>query len=566
MKTIYYIALGCAFIVTGVSSCSLDEQNYSAVTSNNYITSETQYEELVNATYMQLRPLYNSNAVNCMFYGTDIYSRTGELNDAQLGLDDYSYIDPTNDAILNWWNGNYDIITKANVALDRGEKLDLAEATRKTRTAELKVLRAYAYFNLVETFGGVPIILHEETTPSFDFKRSTEEELYTQIVNDITEAIQGGGLSESLDKSDFGRVDLAMAYHMLGKVLLTRSYKTYAEQGDLQNAITNLEAVLPTHEMSVSWDALFDTQGGAYQYNNSEVIFSIRFSTNSLYNTGGNSSWYQHFKTSNINYWPGLIERTGPYWRCDPSFRAGDDYLQSFEDADIRNSEKYVVRHLYATSAGEANGHSFAEGDEIIYMPKHAMTDAEKTEYQNEHPSVYLVVNPTEYAQLWAVGIQAVINPFIYKFYDTGVTQYTGSVSNGEDAQGTRDIIVFRAAETRLLLAEAYLNAGQSDKALQMVNGIRERANASELQSVTLDDILNESGRELFGEANRWMDLKRTGKLFERAYNHNPFVRQHHSSATDIDSHFLVRPVPQSEIERSEYTIEQNPGYAGAES
>jgi len=566
MKTIYYIALGLAFIVIGVSSCSLDEQNYSAVTSNNYITSETQYEELVNATYMQLRPLYNSNAVNCMFYGTDIYSRTGELNDAQLGLDDYSYIDPTNDAILNWWNGNYDIITKANVALDRGEKLDLAEATRKTRTAELKVLRAYAYFNLVETFGGVPIILHEETTPSFDFKRSTEEELYTQIVNDITEAIQGGGLSESLDKSDFGRVDLAMAYHMLGKVLLTRSYKTYAEQGDLQNAITNLEAVLPTHEMSVSWDALFDTQGGAYQYNNSEVIFSIRFSTNSLYNTGGNSSWYQHFKTSNINYWPGLIERTGPYWRCDPSFRAGDDYLQSFEDADIRNSEKYVVRHLYATSAGEANGHSFAEGDEIIYMPKHAMTDTEKTEYQNEHPSVYLVVNPTEYAQLWAVGNQAVINPFIYKFYDTGVTQYTGSVSDGEDAQGTRDIIVFRAAETRLLLAEAYLNAGQSDKARQMVNEIRERVGASELQNVTLDDILDESGRELFGEANRWMDLKRTGKLFERAYNHNPFVRQHHSSAADIDSHFLVRPIPQSEIERSEYTIEQNPGYAGAES
>jgi len=566
MKTIYYIALGLAFIVTGVSSCSLDEQNYSAVTSNNYITSETQYEELVNATYMQLRPLYNSNAVNCMFYGTDIYSRTGELNDAQLGLDDYSYIDPTNDAILNWWNGNYDIITKANVALDRGEKLDLAEATRKTRTAELKVLRAYAYFNLVETFGGVPIILHEETTPSFDFKRSTEEELYTQIVNDITEAIQGGGLSESLDKSDFGRVDLAMAYHMLGKVLLTRSYKTYAEQGDLQNAITNLEAVLPTHEMSVSWDALFDTQGGAYQYNNSEIIFSIRFSTNSLYNTGGNSSWYQHFKTSNINYWPGLIERTGPYWRCDPSFRAGDDYLQSFEDADIRNSEKYVVRHLYATSTGEANGHSFAEGDEIIYMPKHAMTDAEKTEYQNEHPSVYLVVNPTEYAKLWVVGNQMVINPFIYKFYDTGVTQYTGSVSDGEDAQGTRDIIVFRAAETRLLLAEAYLNAGQSDKARQMVNEIRERVGASELQSVTLDDILDESGRELFGEANRWMDLKRTGKLFERAYNHNPFVRQHHSSAADIDSHFLVRPIPQSEIERSEYTIEQNPGYAGAAS
>lgn len=565
MKRIYQFSLSLVIMAMGATSCSLDEQNYAAVTIDNYITGEAQYEELVNATYMQLRPLYNSNAVNCMFYGTDIYSRTGELNDAQVGLDDYSYINPTDGAVLNWWNGNYDIITKANIALDRGESLDLTETTRKIRSAEVKVLRAYAYFNLVETFGGVPIVLHELKEPSFDFERASEEEVYSQIVADLTEAIQSGALSESLDKSDFGRVDLAMANHLLGKVLLTRSYKTYAVQSDLQDAITRLETVLPLHAMSAGWDQLFDTQSGAYQYNNDEIIFSIRFSTNSLYNTGGNSSWYQHFKTAMLNQWPGLIDRTGPYWRCDPSFRAGDDYLQSFEDSDIRNSEKYVVRHLYATSAGEVNGHSFTAGDEIIYMPKHEMTAAEIAAYQKEHPTVYLVVNSTEYANLWPEGNQTVINPFIYKFYDTGVTQYTGSVSDGEDAQGTRDIIVFRTAETRLLLAEAYLKAGQDDKALQMVNGIRQRANASNLQHVTLDDILDESGRELFGEANRWMDLKRTNKLFERAFNHNPFVRRHHASATDIDNHFLVRPIPQSEIERSGNTLEQNAGYAGYE-
>ena len=129
---------------------------------------------------------------------------------------------------------------------------------------------------------------------------------------------------------------------------------------------------------------------------------------------------------------------------------------------------------------------------------------------------------------------------------------------------GTRDIIVFRTAETKLLLAEAYLKNGDPQKALQQVNDIRTRAGATKLASVTLDTILDESGRELFGEANRWMDLKRTGKLFERAYTHNPFVRRHHTSAADIDSHFLLRPIPQSQIERSANTITQNPGYAGA--
>jgi hypothetical protein len=60
------------------------------------------------------------------------------------------------------------------------------------------------------------------------------------------------------------------------------------------------------------------------------------------------------------------------------------------------------------------------------------------------------------------------------------------------------------------------------------------------------------------------MDLKRTGKLFERAYKYNKFVQRHHNSAADIADYFLLRPIPQTEIDRSNETLTQNPGYAGA--
>ena len=566
MKKVKYTKLWAFILVSTVmTSCSLDEQNYSSVTTDNYITSSTQYEELVTAAYTQLRSLYNCTGVHCMFYGTDIYSRTGELNDSQNGLDDYSYINPTNGALSNWWNRNYDIITKCNVALDRGEGINMSDQLRATRNAEVLTLRAYAYFNLVETFGDVPLILHELTTPTFNFERASEQEVYKQIISDLNSAIQGGGLPSPLATNDFGRVDAAMAHHLLGKILLTRSYKSFAESSDLANSISNLEAVLPLHPMSVNWDLLFDTQGGKYEYNNQEIIFSIRFSTNALYNTGSNSGWYQHFKTPNLITWPGLIDRTGPYWRTDPSYRPGDDYLESFEDGDVRGSEKYIVRHLYATSAGEVNGVSFSKGDEVIYMPQHAMTDEEKTAYKTLHSTVYAIVNPNEYSKLWPEGNQNVVSPLIYKFYDTGVKQFTGSVNDGEDPMGTRDIIVVRSAETKFLLAEAYLKSGDQSKALQQVNDIRLRAGVSALTSVDLDAVLDESGRELLGESNRWMDLKRCGKLFERAFAHNPFVRRHHNSASDISNYFLIRPIPQSEIERSGNTLTQNPGYAGAQ-
>lgn len=159
---------------------------------------------------------------------------------------------------------------------------------------------------------------------------------------------------------------------------------------------------------------------------------------------------------------------------------------------------------------------------------------------------------------------QNVCYPFVYKFYDSNVTEFTDRVTEGGDPRGSRDIYIFRTAETKLLLAEAYLKNNQPAEALEQVNDIRRRANASELQNVDLDVILDESGRELFGEANRWMDLKRTGKLFERAYKYNKFVQRHHNSASDIDDYFLLRPIPQTEIDRSNNTLEQNPGYAGA--
>lgn len=546
-----------------VASCSLDEVNYSVESSEEYIKSETQYEELVSAAYMRLRPLISSTTTDLMWYGTDIYSRTGEMNDAQMGIDDYSYINTSDASVYDFWCKNYDVITQANTAMTRGENLGLDEEIRTKRTAELLVLRAYAYFNLVETYGGVPLLLSEITEPTFSFTRVSEEEVYDQIISDLEEAISSNGLDDVPASNDFGRVGLGMAKHLLGKALLTRSYKSFAKTDDLSRAITYFNDVIALHPMVGSWDILFDTQTGAYQYNNSEVIFSVRYSSNQLYNSEGSSGLYQHFLPA-LFMFPGNTHRGAPYWRTDNSYWAGEDYLNSFEDGDIRNSEKYLVRNIIAGTAGSTNGHTYGVNDVVIYCPKEEMTDTEINQYQADHPSVYLVVNPDEYNTLFPVLNQNVCYPFVYKFYNPNVTEFTDRVTEGGDPRGSRDIYIFRTAETKLLLAEAYLKNNQPAEALEQVNDIRRRANASELQNVDLDVILDESGRELFGEANRWMDLKRTGKLFERAYKYNKFVQRHHNSASDIDDYFLLRPIPQTEIDRSNNTLEQNPGYAGA--
>ena len=77
--------------------------------------------------------------------------------------------------------------------------------------------------------------------------------------------------------------------------------------------------------------------------------------------------------------------------------------------------------------------------------------------------------------------------------------------------------------------------------------------------SVSLDDILDERSRELAGEEFRWLELKRSGKLFSRALAHNDELKAFQSS---VDNHFLLRPIPQEEIDlNTGATLAQNPGY-----
>ena len=75
---------------------------------------------------------------------------------------------------------------------------------------------------------------------------------------------------------------------------------------------------------------------------------------------------------------------------------------------------------------------------------------------------------------------------------------------------------------------------------------------------VNIDFILDERAREMAGEYNRWMDLKRTGKLIERTLKYNNLA----AKANKMDSHILVRPIPQAVMDQTTGgNFKQNTGY-----
>lgn len=572
--SIYFMSLLMAS--SGFTACSLDEVNNSSLDSGNYFAGETEYEQLVSEAYVTMRPLMRITIP--MWYGTDLYECQGSTSasDARTPTNDYTVMN--GDEYWDYWKNCYNVISKVNTALTRGENIpDLPEATKKLRTAELKALRAFCYFNLVENFGKVPVVLTEITEATYNFTQESEEAIYTQILQDLNDAINDLPDNDSnSDTKNFGRVTKGFVYHMLAKVYLTRSYKDFGNKTeDLKSTITYADKALALHPVSrdsKAWQIMFDDYGdehSTFKQDTPEIIFSIRYSTNQTYNGSWgteNTTWgnnlYQEFKFELEKLACGSV-KVGPYWRCQYTYQPTTLYLNElFDEHDVRGSEQFLQREIIAAEASE-DYPNIKKGDVIIYCPSKWETEADIAAYKAAHPSLLWVVEPDQYHEYLSGTIYNGF-PIVWKFFDSGIQEYT---NDQRDPKGTRDTYVFRSAETLLLKAEALVQQGNgsSQEATDLINILRQRANANLLQTpATIDDVLDESARELFGEANRWMDLKRTGKLFERAWKYNAWIQKHHSSVSDISDIYLLRPIPISEISYSNYSLIQNPGFPGA--
>jgi hypothetical protein len=116
----------------------------------------------------------------------------------------------------------------------------------------------------------------------------------------------------------------------------------------------------------------------------------------------------------------------------------------------------------------------------------------------------------------------------------------------------------FRLSETYLLLAEAYLGMGDTQKAADAVNEVRKRSGAPTISAslMTMDFLLDERIRELAGEESRRFTLVRTGKLVERVKKYNDAIKD------KIQDYHNLWPIPQSIIDANrDAEFPQNPGY-----
>lgn len=537
---------------------------------NSYVTAAN-FESAVTTLYSEVR----NNIWGTTYGGSPYFVSTDIAEDGRFQLNSTRfgghsvYLVPTNSVMQSTWDAWYKLISNANTIIDRADGSSMSDSEKKQYIAEAKFMRAFGYRFLVYLYGGVPLVLNEVTSPKTDYVRASKEEVLNQMVTDLTDAC--ADLPDISSAGD-GRVSNLVAYHLLAE--------TYLSLGQAQRAIDAATVVINdphtalmterfgsmantkpydpdlkfTQDGDVFWD-LFRVGNQNRSSGNTEALWVCEFEIDTegglLSSTGG---WSINGQGTN------LLERTaGPVaWMTfqDPDGKEGtlqtpqsdynsggcgvslmrntdwwlNDLWQSDWDNDIRNAPHNIVRDFVYNNP------------ESAYYGKSSL----------EYPS------PTQIKQPWRWY------PYPSKITTPGqhpdnlYTDKDRLMLNSAGGSTYRDQYIFRLAETYLLRAEAYLAAGDKQKAADDINVVRTRAQAKPVSAsdVTLDYILDERARELVYEEPRRITLHRTGKLVERVRKYNTL------NADEIQDYHGLWPIPNAFIEaNTSAPIEQNPGY-----
>ncbi|MES2851543.1 MAG: RagB/SusD family nutrient uptake outer membrane protein [Bacteroidota bacterium] len=142
---------------------------------------------------------------------------------------------------------NYEGINRCNQALSIIPQLDKADPALRARLlGEAKFLRAFMYFTLVKTYGGVPIIDHlpnpsSEEDRIMQLTRKSSAEVYAYIESDLNDAIAVLPNKSEYAASEKGRASKGAAYALLAKINLYQ--KNWQKVVDNCNLVTGYAIV-----------------------------------------------------------------------------------------------------------------------------------------------------------------------------------------------------------------------------------------------------------------------------------------------------------------------------------
>lgn len=547
--------LFAVLLVVAVSCDVLNEEIVSGVTADTFYSTPEGFKDAVNAAYEPLRQYYGQeHGGNLTVMGTDIITNGGHGGFHYMNNYD-AEMNSESSPFWHLWNNFYQAINTTNAAINRANDVDMTEDEKNARLGEVHFLRAHYYFILVQHFGPIHLTLEETVGVETEAERTPENAIYEAIVADLEFAIK----HLPAEQEEFGRATEPAAKQMLSLVLLTRGYKDFAAPDDFSRAAALADEVINNYNFRLLDDLtdVFDHDNEQ----NAEVIWSVQYTQDPLLNQPIGNRSHLHYRPWYEVFNDGLVRALEPgYGRPWIRFRPTQFGMENYRPLDVDSRYKKIFQDAWYYNDESTLPAGAAIGDTAVWVTDQYLTQADVDAIESRLPGV----KGGQSLFTWHKDNQE--DPWYWH-----INMYP-SLTKVDDfkrpsinfAEGSRDYIVYRLAESYLIAAEALLQDGQPAEAVDYVNAIRRRSAwpGKEIQmeitsaELDIDFLLDERGREFYGEQKRWLDLKRTGKLVERVKLYNPT-----EAADNIQEYHTLRPIPANQLTRTTNEYPQNPGY-----
>lgn len=275
MKTSNIILLLTILISSGCKKDFLEITPETALSSANFFTKESDFQQAVNGAYAPLRSIVNDRAWllgemhsdNTYYFRNILFGATEQAeNIADFSIPTANGI-TTNTHVLNQYRLDYQIIARANQILTTIDKVDFSASSKDNLKGQALFLRAYAYFELVRYFGKVPLHLTPVTGRSdAALPLSSTDSIYMQIVKDADAASK---MLLPKSKQEAGRATSGAAKTLLANVYIVQKKWADAEKL-LTEVVTN-----DGYALMADYNDAFT--GTSTNKNNQESVFEVQF-------------------------------------------------------------------------------------------------------------------------------------------------------------------------------------------------------------------------------------------------------------------------------------------------
>lgn len=456
-------------------------------------------------------------------------------------------------------NGNWGwmavIISSSNQAMSILKTTMPEGTTKQMKIAEVRMVRDYAIFMLMDNYGNVPLdTVYGDFTPHTNVPRA---EVFSFLERDIKACIPS--LSTTVDATTYGRFTAHGAYALLAKMYLNAEY--YTGTARYNDCIAACDNIINSGKFKIASLAdylvmFYPSNGPTSPGSKDEFIFAVPFDANG-------AGWYGRSANYKARYdVPRAMGKVGtgagynffniPYAPGGPSCTLPEFYA-NFNDAnDIRNKQWLTglqyrpdgVTPITITTTNKGYNQYYNGSDPggaytfQLNLTPNVVLRQDIANSQDPYNGVSNGFDVGNDEIAWTMGYRNI------KFYPDAT-----STSRNQN----NDIPIFRYSDIILTKAEAILRGGTptgGSTALTLVNSLRaNRTTTAAWTTVTLDSLYAERSRELAWEGWHRNDMIRFGK-YEGKWGYK----------TNADTYRRIFPIPNDALKVNP-ALKQNPGY-----